>query len=287
MENQVVETVAAAVPPLSIKSLLEAGVHFGHQTKRWNPKMKPYIFTARNGIHIINLEKTFEQLQVALKFVADRVALGEMVLFVGTKRQAKDIIVEQATRAGMYYVTDRWLGGMLTNFNTIKKSIDRLEELTVKDEKGEFEKLTKKEALTLRREREKLKVSLGGIKDMKSLPGVIFVVDPKTEGIALKEANRLGIPVVAVTDTNCDPAGVDYLVAGNDDAIRAIQMIVSYVADSCLAGVERRQRVVRDEVKSEDRRDSGRVREKKVGGRGRAYVSRGEKRDATETENKA
>mgnify|MGYP002397332338 CR=1 FL=1 len=225
-----------------MKQLLEAGVHFGHQTKRWNPKMKPYIFGARNGIYIIDLQKTVRYFNTAYQFIKEVVEGGEKVLFVGTKKQAQDSILEEALRADQYFVNSRWLGGMLTNFSTIKASIDRLKKIEVMAQDGTYDLITKKEALQLDREKAKLEKSLGGIKMMTKLPGAIFVVDPKKEAIAVKEARKLGIPVVAVVDTNCDPDEVDYIIPGNDDAIRALRLFASKMADACLEGVEARQK---------------------------------------------
>jgi len=225
---------------ITMKQLLEAGVHFGHQTKRWNPKMKPYIFGARNGIYIVDLQKTVRYFKSAYQFVRETVAAGDKVLFVGTKKQAQDAIAEEALRTGQYFVNNRWLGGMLTNFATIKQSIDRLKKIEVMSTDGTFEKLTKKEVLQLDRERTKLEKNLGGIKNMANLPGAIFIIDPKKEAIAVQEARRLGIPVVAVVDTNCDPDGIDYIIPGNDDAIRAIRLFASSMADACAEGETQR-----------------------------------------------
>jgi len=225
---------------ISMKELLEAGVHFGHQTKRWNPKMKPYIFGARNGIYIIDLQKTVRYFKSAYNFVKESVQDGSTVLFVGTKKQAQDSVSEEATRCGMYYVNQRWLGGMLTNFATIKQSIDRLKRYDAMFEDGTIEAYTKKEALKIDKEREKLQKTLGGIKGMGKLPSVIFVIDPKNEEIAVQEANKLGIPVVAIVDTNCDPDPIDHVIPGNDDAIRAIRLLSSKVADAVLEGVQAR-----------------------------------------------
>jgi small subunit ribosomal protein S2 len=224
---------------VSMKQLLEAGVHFGHQTRRWNPKMKPYIFGARNGIYIIDLQRTVKLFRQAQQFVVNGTAAGETVLFVGTKRQAQDGIREEALRCGMYFVNHRWLGGMLTNFKTIKKGIDRLKELDAMVTDGSINRFPKKEILDLQNEREKLEKNLGGIKEMSRLPGVVFVVDPHKEKIAVAEANRLGIPVVAIVDTNCDPDVIDYPIPGNDDAIRAIRLVTSKIADACLEGRQR------------------------------------------------
>lgn len=224
---------------VSMKQLLEAGVHFGHQTRRWNPKMKTYIFGARNGIYIIDLQRTVRLFHTAYQFVAETVAAGESVLFVGTKQQARDTILEEARRCGMHFVNQRWLGGMLTNFKTIKLRIDRLKELDAMIEDGSINRFPKKEILQLQNERIKLEKNLGGIKDMTRLPGVMYVVDTHRENIAVLEANRLGIPVVAIVDTNCDPDLIDYLIPGNDDAIRAIRLITSKIADACVEGRER------------------------------------------------
>ncbi|NDY43131.1 30S ribosomal protein S2 [Dissulfurirhabdus thermomarina] len=224
---------------VTMKQLLEAGVHFGHQTRRWNPKMKPYIFGARNGIYIIDLQKTVKLFKVAYNFVVETTAAGGQVLFVGTKRQAQDAIVEEATRCGMPYVQHRWLGGMLTNFATIQKGIQRLKRIEAMFEDGSIERFPKKEVLQLDRLRQKLHRNLGGIKDMPGLPAAVFVVDSKQEAIAVSEANKLGIPVVAIADTNCDPDGIDYVIPGNDDAIRAIRLITSKVADACVEGRQR------------------------------------------------
>jgi small subunit ribosomal protein S2 len=232
---------------ITMKQLLEAGVHFGHQTKRWNPKMKPYIFGARNGIYIIDLQKTVRYFKTAYSFVKDTVSRGEKVLFIGTKKQAQDAIMEESLRAGQFFVNSRWLGGMLTNFATIKGSIDRLKKIEAMAQDGTYQLITKKEALQLEREKAKLEKSLGGIKAMGKLPGAIFVIDPKKEAIAIKEARKLGIPVVAVVDTNCDPDEVDYIIPGNDDAIRAIRLFASRIADACLDGVQEREAALRAE----------------------------------------
>ena len=221
---------------ISMKQLLEAGVHFGHQTRRWNPKMAEYIFTERNGIYIIDLQKTVKKIEEAYAFVKEVAESGKEVLFVGTKKQAQDSIKEEAERVGMYWVNARWLGGMLTNFKTIKKRIDRLEQLTKMEEDGTFDLLPKKEVINLKAERDKLEKYLGGIKDMKKLPGALFVVDPRKEKIAIAEAHKLGIPVVAIVDTNCDPEDVDYVIPGNDDAIRAVRLIAGAMADAVIEG---------------------------------------------------
>src|SRR5271163_3760767 len=221
-----------------MKELLEAGVHFGHQTKRWNPKMKEYIFGERNGIYIIDLQKTLKMFKEASKFVTDLTATGKLVLFVGTKRQAQDAIAEEATRAGMPYINSRWLGGLLTNWVTVQKSVKRLAELDDMSTDGRYELLTKKEVIKLERERKHLSTNLSGIKTMKRLPDAIFVVDSNNEAIAVAEARKLGIPVVAVVDTNCDPTQVDYVIPGNDDALRAIRLFTTKIADSAYEGVQ-------------------------------------------------
>jgi small subunit ribosomal protein S2 len=224
---------------ITMRQMLEAGVHFGHQTKRWNPKMKPYIFGARNGIYIIDLQKTVGLARAALRFVSDVTARGGAVLFVGTKKQAQDVVREEAARAGQYFVTNRWLGGTLTNFKTIKQGIDRLKSLETMKEDGTFDRLPKKEVAGLEREREKLEKNLGGVKQLIRLPGAVFVIDPKKEAIAVHEANRLGIPVIGLVDTNCDPEGIDYVIPGNDDAIRSIKLFTGKIADACVEGSAR------------------------------------------------
>ena len=236
-----------------MKELLEAGVHFGHQTKRWNPKMKKYIFGKRNGIYIIDLQKTLKQFKEASNFVTGLAAAGKNVLFVGTKRQAQDAIYEEASRCGMFYVNTRWLGGTLTNFSTIRKSIHRLKEIEGILAQEDNENLTKKERLRLEREREKLQKNLAGIKEMDELPDALFVVDPKQEYIAVKEANILGIPVVAVVDTNCDPDVIDYVIPGNDDAIRAIRLFTAKVADAVLEGLHAQEERGAEAASEEDR----------------------------------
>jgi small subunit ribosomal protein S2 len=221
---------------VTMKQLLEAGVHFGHQTRRWNPKMKPYIFGARNGIYIIDLQKTVRLFKRAYQFVQDSAATGGGILFVGTKKQAQDAVQEEAFRCGQYYVNQRWLGGMLTNFSTIKQSIERLNNLGAILEKPEETNFTKKEIVNLTRQYDKLNKNLAGIREMKRLPGLLFVVDPKKENIAVKEAKKLGIPIVAIVDSNCDPDEIDYVIPGNDDAIRAIRLFASKIADACEEG---------------------------------------------------
>ncbi len=223
---------------ISMKQLLEAGVHFGHQTRRWNPKMAEYIYTERNGIYIIDLQKSVGKVDEAYRAVADIVADGGSILFVGTKKQAQDAIALEAERCGMFYVNERWLGGMLTNFKTIQGRINRLKEIEAMEEDGTFDVLPKKEVIALRKEMEKLQKNLGGIKEMKRIPDAIFVVDPKKERICVQEAHTLGIPLIGICDTNCDPEELDYVIPGNDDAIRAVKLIVSKMAD---AVVEARQ----------------------------------------------
>ncbi|HXN07831.1 MAG TPA: 30S ribosomal protein S2 [Nitrospiria bacterium] len=221
---------------ITMKELLESGVHFGHQTKRWNPKMKKYIFGERNQIYIIDLQQTVKLFHHAYDFVKNTVAAGQSILFVGTKRQAESIIREEATRCGMFFISHRWLGGMLTNFQTIRKSIDKLKKLEAMKLDGTFDKLTKKEVSRLEKEMASLEKNLGGIKDMKRLPGAVFLVDTKKEEIAVQESNRLGVPIVAIVDTNCDPDLIDYIVPGNDDATRSIKLITSKIADAVLEG---------------------------------------------------
>ena len=226
---------------VSMKQLLEAGVHFGHQTRRWNPKMAEYIFTERNGIYIIDLQKTVKKIEEAYMFVRDVAAEGGNILFVGTKKQAQDAIKEEALRAEMYYVNVRWLGGMLTNFKTIKKSTQKLNNLNKMAEDGTFDLLPKKEVAAMQKEMADLEKNLGGIKNMKGLPSCIFIVDPKKEKNAVDEARKLGIPIVAIVDTNCDPDEVDYVIPGNDDAIRAIKLIASTLADAVIEGKQGEQ----------------------------------------------
>lgn len=219
---------------ISMKQLLEAGVHFGHQTRRWNPKMAPYIYTERNGIHIIDLQKTVGLVDEAYNAIFDIVQQGGTILFVGTKKQASETIAEEATRCGMYYVNERWLGGMLTNFRTIRSRIDRLKKIEKMAEDGTFDVLPKKEVANLKKEQEKLTKNLGGIKDMDRIPDAIFVVDPKKESLCVNEANKLGLTIIGIADTNCDPDELDYVIPGNDDAIRAIKLIVSKMADAVI-----------------------------------------------------
>lgn len=237
------------MPVISMKQLLEAGVHFGHQTRKWNPLMKKYIFTARNDIHILNLEQTSDLIDAAYNYVRDVAASGKTVLFVGTKKQAQEAVKEEAERCGMFYVNNRWLGGCLTNFKTIKTRIERLNKLNQKEKVGEFNLLPKKEVARLKQERDKLEANLGGIKDMRELPGLIFVVDPTKEHICVKEAKALGIPLVGLVDTNCDPSDIDYVIPGNDDAIRSVKLIASAIADAI---IEAREGVSMKTVENEE-----------------------------------
>ncbi len=225
-----------AQPRITMKQLLEAGVHFGHQTRKWNPKMKPYIFTARNGIYIIDLQQTVKMFNEAYDYVRDLVAQGKTLLFVGTKKQAQESVREEAERCGMPYVNQRWLGGMLTNFQTIRKSVEMIDRLDEMEKDGTFDKLTKKEVIKLKKKREKLLKVLGGVRDMKRLPDAVFIVDPSREEIAVREARKLEIPVIAIVDTNCDPDLIDIIIPGNDDAIRAIKLFVSRIADAVIEG---------------------------------------------------
>ena len=228
------------MPSVSMRQLLEAGVHFGHQTRRWNPKMRPFIFAERNGIHIIDLAQTAQRLEIALAYVRETVARGETVLFIGTKKQAQEPVAQEATRAGMPYVNKRWLGGMLTNFVTIKKRIGLLEQLEARQQAGEFDRLPKKEAAKLTEDLNKLNATLGGIRKMKRLPGAVFIVDPHRERIAVTEANKLEIPAVGTGDTNVDPDELDFIIPANDDAIRAIRLLCSLVADAAIEGAQER-----------------------------------------------
>ena len=235
---------------VAMKQLLEAGVHFGHQTRRWDPKMAEYIFQARNGIHIIDLQKTSKKIDEAYSFMKEQAEEGKTVLFVGTKKQAQECVKEAAEKCGMYYVDQRWLGGMLTNFGTIRNRIDRLNELETMQEDGTFDEKKKKEVILLKKEMEKLEKNLGGIKEMKEVPGVMFVVDPKKERIAILEARKLGIPVVGLIDTNCNPEDVDYAIPGNDDAIRAVKLITDVMANAVIEG--RQGESLDSEVEQED-----------------------------------
>ena len=252
---------------ITMKQLLETGVHFGHQTKRWNPKMKKYIYGERNGIHIVNLEKTVDLIENDVyPFVVETVKQGKSVLFVGTKKQAQDAVKEEAERCGQYYINSRWLGGTLTNFKTIRSRIDRLNKLNNMEKMGEFELLPKKEVANLVAERDKLELNLGGIRDMRSLPGLMFIVDPSQEDIAVLEAKKLNIPIVAITDTNCDPDLIDHVIPGNDDAIRAVKLIASVIADAVIEANQGEQfvkeEVVEEAVQSMDDAMSALVEEK-------------------------
>ena len=244
---------------VSMKQLLEAGVHFGHQTRRWNPKMAEYIFTERNGIYIIDLQKSVKKLEEAYNFVRELSAEGKSVLFVGTKKQAQDSVKEEALRAGAYYVNARWLGGMLTNFATIRRRIARLKQLRTMQEDGTFDLLPKKEVIKLNLEIEKLEKFMGGIKDMTSMPGALFIVDPRKERIAVAEAKKLNIPIVAIVDTNCDPDEIDYVIPGNDDAIRAVKLIAGAMADAIIEGKEGQMgaAAVEEETAEEARHGAG------------------------------
>lgn len=246
---------------VTMRDLLEAGVHFGHQTNRWDPKMRPYIYGARNGIHIVDLSQTVRLFADAYQFLSQVVASGKSVLFVGTKKQAQETVAEQAARANQFYVVNRWLGGTLTNFQTIRKSIDKLKELDKMARDGSYTKYTKKEVLNFERDRTRLENNVGGIRDMNGVPGALFVIDPKKEEIAIKEANKLGIPVVAVCDTNCNPAGIDYVIPGNDDAIRAIRLFSSSIADAALEGAKmassRREEGARDAARKASSYNAG------------------------------
>jgi small subunit ribosomal protein S2 len=237
---------------VSMKALLETGVHFGHRTQRWNPKMKPYIFTERNGVHIIDLQQTITAIEGAYKLIRDTIAQGGTVLFVGTKRQAQETIAQEAERCGMPYVSERWLGGTLTNWRTIRKRIDYLLNLEARRDRGDFDLLKKKEALGLQRQIEKLNVRLGGIREMRDLPDLVFVIDVKREDTAVKEANKLGIPVIAVVDTNCDPDPIYHVIPANDDAIRAIKLITAKMADAALEGMAQRKAYEPEEAEVEE-----------------------------------
>ena len=240
---------------ISMKQLLEAGVHFGHQTRRWNPKMAEYIFTERNGIYIIDLQKTVKKIEEAYAFIREVAENGDMVIFVGTKKQAQDSVKDEAERSGQFYVNSRWLGGMLTNFKTIRKRIDRLNELYEMDKTGVFDVLPKKEVIKLKKEMKELEKNLGGIKEMKREPGAMFVIDPKKERIAVLEAKKLGIPVVAIVDTNCDPDEVDYVIPGNDDAIRAVKLISSKIADAVIEARQGEQTETQESIQIDEKID--------------------------------
>lgn len=250
------------MPTITMRELLEAGVHFGHQTRRWNPKMKPYVFGARNGIYIIDLQKTVDQTRKACEFASKVTGEGKKVLFVGTKKQAKDVVEEEAKRAGMYFVTNRWLGGMLTNYQTVKASIDRLKKIEALKGSPEWNEIPKKEQSRYDRELDKLKKSLGGIEDMKKLPGALFVIDTMKEHIAIKEAKKLGIPTIAVVDTNCDPSDITHIIPGNDDAIRSVRLFARLIADSCMEGARVHQEKLRAQEGADNKEEM--AEEKKV-----------------------
>src|SRR6187431_2190677 len=254
-------TIRNSEEPLSVKELFEAGVHFGHQTKRWNPKMRPFIYGARSGIHIVDLDQTARLFKRAFDFLSETVARGGSVLFVGTKRQAQEIVREEARRAGMYFVTNRWLGGTLTNFKTIKGGLDRLRTLERMKEDGTYAQLPKKETVQLEKERARLEKYIGGLKGMGAVPSAVFIIDPAQETIAVQEARKLRVPIVAITDTNCDPDLVDYVIPGNDDAIRSVRLITGAIADACVAGSARRREFQQQrdrDSNSNDGRDGGR-----------------------------
>jgi small subunit ribosomal protein S2 len=260
--------------PLPLKSLLDAGVHFGHQTKRWNPKMRPFIYGARNGIHIIDLDQTARLFARAYNFVVDTVARGGHLLCIGTKRQAQEIIKEEAARSGSFYVVNRWLGGTLTNFRTLKQGLDRMRQLERMKEDGTYQSITKKEISRLEKERERLEKYLGGLKNMGSLPAAVFVIDPAKEAIAVKEANKIGLPVIAITDTNCDPDKVDFVIPGNDDAIRSIKLITARIADAVVEGSQRRKEFLN--------RDEGRAQGERGGPQAEVIRGRSRRDDSSE-----
>lgn len=249
------------MPTITMKDLLESGVHFGHQTRRWNPKMKPYVFGARNGIYIIDLQKTVDQARAACDFVSKVTAEGKKILFVGTKKQAKDVIEEEAKRSGMYFVNNRWLGGMLTNYQTVKASIDRLKRLEALKDSPEWSEVPKKEQSRMERDLNSLHKSLGGIQDMKKLPGAIFIIDTEKEHIAVMEAKKLGIPTIAVVDTNCDPSNIDHVIPGNDDAIRSIRLFARMISDACIEGAKIHQERLRaQEIADQNKEDESSVK---------------------------
>ena len=259
-QSEAVPTTAQGVvalrgdPPLPLKSLLDAGVHFGHQTKRWNPKMKPFIYGARNGIHIIDLDQTARLFARAFSFVTEMVAHGGHLLMIGTKRQAQEIVQEEATRSGSYYVINRWLGGTLTNFRTIKQGLERMRQLERMKDDGTYLQLPKKEVSRLEKERARFEKYVGGLKTMGSLPQAVFIIDPAMETIAVQEAKKLSIPIIAITDTNCDPDVIDYVIPGNDDAIRSIKLITTRLADAVIEGSQRRKEF---QGREDDRRGEG------------------------------
>src|SRR5580692_863810 len=273
-QSEAVGTTAQGVPalrgdlPLPLKSLLDAGVHFGHQTKRWNPKMRPFIYGARNGIHIIDLDQTARLFARAYRFVEETCSRGGHVLFIGTKRQAQEIVQEEATRSGSYFVVNRWLGGTLTNFRTIKQGLDRMRQLERMKEDGTYAQLPKKEVGGLEKERARFEKYLGGLKTMSSLPQAVFIIDPSKETIAVEEAKKLGIPIIAITDTNCDPDLIDYVIPGNDDAIRSIKLITSRLADAVVEGSQRRKDTGEADRGDEPRQAAPREGGGRDGGRG-------------------
>lgn len=245
------------MPSITVKDLLEAGVHFGHQTKRWNPKMKPYVYGARNGIYIIDLQKTASLAKEATQFIVNTVGSGRKLLFVGTKKQARDIVAQEAARADQYYVAHRWLGGTLTNYTTVRGSVDRLKRLSQMKEQGEMAGMNKKHVFRLEKQRQKLDKNLGGIREMRKIPGALFIIDPTKERSAVLEANKLGIPVIGIVDTNCDPTGIDYPIPGNDDAIKSIRLFCSLIADSCIEG----NQIYQEKLRSNEIRDTDEDRE--------------------------
>lgn len=270
---------------VSIEAMMEVGAHFGHQTRRWNPKMRPYLFGARSGIHIIDLERTYHLFRKALKLIQDVVASGKDVLFVATKQQALEVIRAEAQRCGMPYIVRRWLGGLLTNFDTISQSVGRLIDLQTRRENNDFEGYKKKELLEIDREIERLEATLGGIKKMKRMPGALFIVDPQREKIAVHEANVLGIPVIALTDSNCDPDPIDYVVPANDDSLRSIAYFTQYVANICLAGLEKRSELAKAEAAKPEEKPLRKGRElKDMKEKGRAFVAKSVAGDVADLE---
>lgn len=267
---------------LSIKEMLEVGAHFGHQRSRWNPRMRPYIYAEKGGIHIIDLSRTVLLTQAACQFLTQLVSQGQAVLFVGTKKQAQGIVAEEAKRCGAFYVTERWLGGTLTNFRTIRANVERLKGIEKRKEAGEFEKLTKKEVLELEREMAKIMKSVGGIREMEQLPGAVFIVDPSHEHIAKKEAVRLGVPIVALIDTNCDPLGIEFVVPANDDAVKSIRYFVSKIADAVALGMTQRVHVMRERAveQIEEEQAAALGREARTGGPGVAFAAREDRQEA-------
>ncbi|UCH79591.1 MAG: 30S ribosomal protein S2 [Nitrospiraceae bacterium] len=270
---------------VTMKELLEAGVHFGHQVKRWNPKMKKYIFGQRNGIYIIDLQKTVKMFEVAYNFVKDLSVNGQSILFVGTKKQAQDVIIEEAQRSQSYFVNQRWLGGMLTNFKTVKQGIEKLKKIEKMNEDGTYDLLTKKEVAKYETERQRLEKNLSGVKEMNKLPGAIFIIDPKKESIAIAEAKKLAIPIVALVDTNCDPDGIDYIIPGNDDAIRSIRLISSKMAEACLEGKNILNKTL-EEAAAQEAATKAVAEQEVAAEKAREEESEGEQQEQTDTENK-